>query len=252
MRHSRTFFALAMVAGMGPLPQTAAADTFIVGVENIEYLPQYSWGESGYGGFARELFDAFAKASGHRFEYRGFPVARLYAKFLDGEVDLKFPDNPNWATDSKAGHAVVYSDPVVDYVDGVNVRPERVGQGAEAVRTLGVLRGFTAWGWLDRIAGNKVSVQGNSSFPALLEQTIVGRVDGAYGNVAVVQHLLRSVMKQPGALVFDPKLPHVSSHYRLSTIKHPELIAEFNAWMKREAPAIAALKAEHRVEAGVR
>lgn len=251
MRFSKALRALTVIAGLG-LASPAAADTYIVGVENIDYLPQYRWDDHGYSGFARELFDAFAKASGHTLVYQAFPVARLYAKFLDGEVDLKYPDHPEWATDGKAGHRVVYSDPVVAYVDGVNVRPGRLGQGVDAVRTLGVLRGFTARGWLDRIAAGAVSVQGNSSFPALLEQTLIGRVDGAYGNVAVVQHLLRSALDRPGALVFDSGLPHVSSHYHLSTIKHPALIAAFNDWMTREGPAIAALKARHRVEAGLR
>lgn len=251
MRLSHAFRSLMVAAGIG-LASPAMADTFIVGVENIDYLPQYRWSEQGYSGFARALFDAFAKASGHTLVYQAFPVARLYAKFLDGEVDLKYPDNPNWATDIKAGRRVVYSDPVIAYVDGVNVRPDRVGQGVDAVRTLGVMRGFTAWGWLDRIAAGAVTVQGNSSFPALLEQTLVGRVDGAYGNVAVVQHLLRSGLERPGTLVFDPGLPHVSSHYHLSTIKHAALIAAFNDWMRRESATVAALKAEHRVEVGIR
>lgn len=251
MRLCQVIRALTVIAGLG-LASPAMADTYIVGVENIDYLPQYRWNEQGYSGFSRALFDAFAKASGHTLVYQAYPVARLYAKFLDGEVDLKYPDNPEWAIDGKAGHRVVYSDPVVAYVDGVNVRPERLGQGVDAVRTLGVLRGFTARGWLDRIAAGAVTVQGNSSFPALLEQTLVGRVDGAYGNVAVVQHLLRSGLERPGTLVFDPGLPHVSSYYHLSTVKHPALIAAFNDWMKRESATVAALKAEHRVEVGIR
>lgn len=39
---------------------TAEAKTYMVGVENIDYFPQYRGSTTQYEGFARELFDAFA------------------------------------------------------------------------------------------------------------------------------------------------------------------------------------------------
>lgn len=230
----------------------AAAQTYVVGVENIEYFPQYTYRDGEYGGFGRAVLDAFAKARGYRFEYRALPVSRLFATFVAGDVDLKYPDNAYWSADMKKGYAVVYSDPVVAYIDGVSVLPGQAGKGPDAIRTLGIVRGFTAWDWQDRIAAGKVEVQENNSFTALLEQTLVGRVDGAYGNVAVVNHLLSSVVKRPGMLAFDPGLPHTRSHYHLSSIRHPQLVAEFNSWMKGNEATLAALKAEYGVETGVR
>jgi len=231
--------------------QTAAADTITVGVENIEYFPQYTYKDGEYRGFARAVLDAFAKAKGHTFEYRALPVSRLFLSFVAGDIDLKYPDNAYWSADLKKDVKVVYSDPVVAYIDGVSVLPAAKGKPVDDFKTLGIVRGFTAWDWAKRLEEGKAKLQENNSFTGLLEQTILGRADGAYGNVAVVSYLLENDLKKPGALVFDAGLPHTKSDYHLSSIKRPEIIAEFNAWMKAEAATVAALKAEYKVERGV-
>lgn len=239
---------LAMTGGSGMV----CAQTYTVGVENIEYYPQYSYVDGEYTGFGRAVLDAFAKAKGYTFDYRPLPVARLFATFVAGDLDLKYPDNAYWSADMKKSVTVTYSDPVVAYIDGVSVQPARLGQGADAVKVLGIVRGFTAWDWLDRIKGGTVQVQENNSFGALLDQALLGRVDGVYANVAVVNHLLEAKLKKPGALVFDPGLPHTKSAYHLSTIRHPKLVAEFNEWMHDNQASIDRMKAEYAVEKGVR
>lgn len=246
-----------VLAGVGLLFSVAVApgalaQTYLVGVENIEYFPQYAYRDGEYLGFARALLDRFAKDKGYSFEYRALPVARLFASFVEGSLDLKYPDNAYWSADIKKGSAVVYSQPVVAYVDGVNVPRAAVGKGPDAIKALGIVRGFTAWDWLDRIGAGKVDLRENNSFTALLKQTTMGRVDGAYGNVAVVNHLLEADLKEPGALVFDPGLPHTRSNYHLSSIRHPKLIEEFNGWMAANTAVIDALKTEYAVEKGVR
>lgn len=240
--------AVAVVVGMA-LP--AAAQTYTVGVENIEYYPHYNFKDGEYTGYGRAVLDAFAKAKGYTFDYRALPVARLFANFVSGDLDLKYPDNEMWSADMKKGQTVAYSSPVVAYVDGISVLPGRVGKGVDSFKVLGMVRGFTAWEWLDRIDAGTVKVQENNSFGALIEQTLRERVDGAYGNVAVVAWRLENQLKQPGALVFDPGLPHTRSSYRLSSIKHPNVIKEFDAWVAANADTVAKLKAEYGVEKGI-
>lgn len=249
----KSFFMMSAVIGlaMAGMTQQGAAATYVVGVENIEYLPQYTYKDGEYGGFARALLDAFAHDKGHVFEYRALPVTRLFAEFVNLDIDLKYPDNEKWSADQKERVAVVYSHPVVAYIDGVSVTPDRLGKGAGAVQVLGAVRGFTPWDWLGPVKSGAVKLQENNSFIALLETALRGRVDGAYGNVAVVAHALDTELKQPGALVFDPGLAHTRGHYHLSSIKHPQLVAEFNDWMSRNTAAVAALKAKFAVEKGV-
>lgn len=228
-----------------------ARETLVIGVENQYYLPAYSYENGVYLGFARELFDAWAQARGHQVVYRALPVPRLYASFLGGQVDFKFPDNPNWNKAARGGKAIAYSEPVLAFVDGTSVRPERKGQGVGAVKVLGTMGGFTPWAWLDRIKAGKTALSENYNLEALTRQTLAGRVDGVYASVAVINYQLDHVLKRPGALVFDPALPASRDHYHLASIKRPELLRDFNDWMRKNQEWINALKTRHGVEKGV-
>jgi ABC-type amino acid transport substrate-binding protein len=223
----------------------------IVGVENQYYLPAYAYENGQYKGFARDLLDAFARDKGYQIEYRALPVQRLYASFFSGQVDFKFPDNPNWQGEKRTGKAVVYSEPVIAFVDGVSVKPERKTAQADDIHVLGTVSGFTPWSWGDRLKSGKATLAENASLDALVRQTIAGRIDGAYASVAVINYQLDHVLKQPGALVFHSGLPFSRDHYFLSSIKRPEVIREFSQWMKQNRSMIAALKKQHGVEKGV-
>lgn len=251
------FFALivALLTGVGMPSLSAAAEhsrELVVGVENQSYLPLSSYEKGVYGGFARALLDAFAREQGFTLRYQALPVPRLYAAFFQGEVDFKFPDHPEWKKPDRAGRTIAYSLPVVTYIDGVSVRPGSKGAGADRIRVLGTVAGFTPWAWQDRLAAGKATLSENTTSEGLVRQTLAGRVDGAYASVAVINYQLDHVLKTPGALVFDPALPHSRDSYHLSSLKHPELIAAFDQWLKQNARKVAALKHQYAVEKGVR
>jgi ABC-type amino acid transport substrate-binding protein len=229
----------------------AGQRNFVVGVEDQHYLPVYSVANGVYSGYAREVLDAFAKERGYTFEYRPLPIPRLYATFLKDQLDFKFPDNPSWKKEQRSGMHIAYSDPVVAYIDGVSVMPDKKLAGPDEIKVLGTMAGFTPWPWLDRINAGKTHLVENSNLESLVWQTLKGRIDGAYANVSVINYQLDQVIKQPGALTFNAKLPYSRDYYLLSSIKHPDILAEFNAWMKQNHARIAALKKKHAVEKGV-
>ncbi len=229
----------------------AAPANFVVGVENINYLPYYAGDQGRYDGFARTVLDAYAADRGYHFDYRPLPVTRLFRELVAGVVDFKFPDNPLWQAAVKQGHAVVYSDPVTDYVDGVLVPPQRYGKGPAAIHSLGTVRGFTAYDWLDRIKSGSVRLEENPSFSGLMMQGIAQRVDGVYANIAVSYQTLEQRLHKPGALVFDPGLPHSRSSYRLSTVKHPEIVADFNTWLAANRVRVDKMKHDWGVDRGL-
>jgi polar amino acid transport system substrate-binding protein len=229
----------------------AAPRELVVGVEELDYFPAYSVKSGQYVGAAREILDAFAAANGYSLTYRPQPIKRLFAELLSGGIDLKFPDNPHWATDAKAGLDIVYSHPVITYIDGVLVRPDMAGRDVDAIRTLGTVSGFTPFAWLDRIKAGKVQVKENPRMELLLKQAAIGRFDGAYGSLAAANHILDDVLKNPGALVFDPTLPHSRDSYMLSSLNHPQVVAEFNAWMAANAATVKAIKDRTGAEKGV-
>lgn len=119
------FVSLLMVA----TPASAEHTEFTVVVQDYKALPPYSGYENGdYTGFNRELLDMFANEKGYRFDYVAFPVKRLFFEFVNGVGDLKYPDNPNWALQVKKDAQIAYSDPVVEYVNGVMVLPTNKGR----------------------------------------------------------------------------------------------------------------------------
>ena len=241
------FGVLAAFAGSA----TAAGKTYTIGVEELDYSPVYATKDGNYTGYAREVLDAFAKERGYRFEYKAFPVKRLFAVFFQEQVDFKFPDNPYWQSELRTGKTVTYSGSVVTYIDGALVRPELKDATPDKIKTLGTVAGFTPWAWMDLIKNKQVTLRENASFTALAQQVAAKRVDAAYASVAVLNYQLDNVLKTPGALVFNSKLPHSKDSYFLSTLKHPEVIAEFDAWQKGKQDFIRTLKKKHGVEKGV-
>lgn len=219
---------------------------FTVGVENIDYMPHYS-GKNDYNGFAKDLLDQFAKDSGHTFEYKPMPLKRLFGAFMNGKVDLKYPDNAYWGADAKKGKGVVYSKEVVAFTDGVMVKGENLTKNKAQLKTLGTVMGFTPFEYLGDIKGGGIKVVENPSFGALLNQTIAGRIDGAYFNKDVAIFNLKKLGKD-GALQFSKNLPHTNSHYHLSTIKHPSVVKEFNDWMVSNKDKVAAIKSKYNLK----
>lgn len=229
----------------------AAKEPLVIGVEGLYYLPVATYDSGGYRGYARDLFDAFARDRGYKVEYRPLPVPRLYASFFAGQIDFKFPDNAYWKKDQRAGKTIHYSDPVAAFVDGTCVLPANRNAGPDDIRRLGTMGGFTPWAWLDRIKSGKPSLSENTHLEALVRQALAGRVDGVYASVAVINYQLDHVLKQPGALVFNPALPNTRDNYHLATLRRPEVIREFNDWMRKNRDQVAALKKKYGVEKGV-
>ncbi len=226
--------------------------TYTVLVQDYKELPPYSRYENGeYTGFNRELLDMFAQSRGYTFEYVALPVKRLFYEFSNGEGDLKYPDNDKWALHIKKDAKIHYSDPAVEYVNGVLVHPENKGKGLETIGKLGLVAGWTPIGFQDRIEDGSVTLLENNSYAGLMKQAILGRIDGAYSNVATSKYYLSNVLDDPDGLVFDDTLPHVRSARVLSSIKHPQLIEEFNQFLVDNADAVQALKLEYAVEDGV-
>jgi len=242
----KIYFAMLILITL--LPGALTAQNYVVGVQNFkEYLPYSTYQNNDYSGFNRELLDLFASVNGYNFEYRALPIKRLYSDFLEGKVDLKYPDSPFWSKNLKEGIDVIYSDALVEYIDGVIVKTERLNAGIESLKTLGMIGGFTPFAYLGRINDNKISVQEVFNIEGLLRQVNSGRVDGAYLNTMVSQYYIDKTLGQGTKLVFDPDLPFSKGTRHLSTIKYPELIANFNKFLIEHKAEVDTLKEKYKV-----
>jgi hypothetical protein len=230
----------------------ASAESYLIGVENLPFAPHYSIDQQGhYQGFARELFDQFAAYSGVQLSYQPLPVHRLLPALLQGEVDFKYPDSDKWAQAQKAGKDLHYSQAVVDYVDGVLVAPQRQGQALEQLKRLGMVSGWTPWGYQQGIEAGQIQPSYSDDLRKMIQQTLKKDTDGAYFNVVVATHYLDNIRARPGALVFDPKLPHTRGNFHLSTLRHPAVLQRFDRFLLERQAEVAALKDKYRVEANL-
>jgi ABC-type amino acid transport substrate-binding protein len=231
--------------GMGVMAQERE---YRVGVEMQDYLPFYAMEDGAYHGYSAELLDAFAQAEGYRFTYVPLPVKRLLGDFLAGKLDFKFPDHPQWSVRQKQGKTIHYSEPVAPFTDGVLVAERYRGQGKARLKVLGTLLGFTPSAYLEDVQRGRITLSQSTDVAALLRMVDADRVDGIYLNVRVAQYRLEALGLGKGLLAFDPQLPHVRSHYHLSSIEHPQVIAQFDAFLEERAEWIGELRKKWRIE----
>ncbi len=223
--------------------QPALAGHFVIGVEDMDYAPIMSTGSGGeFRGYVRELFDLFGRRHGHSFEYRALPTRRLTAEHVAGRLDGVFPDNPNWQAEAKRGHQLTYSAPTVPFQDVVMVPPARQDLPPHE---LGIVRGFTPKRFLPQIQAGDLRVTEAGDPSRLIRMALAGRVDGVHLALPVAQYQLKQLGRE-GALVPSRSVPptNYEFHYRLSSVRHAELVAQFDRFLREEEAALAAL--QHR------
>lgn len=222
--------------------------TFVIGVQDFqEYLPESQYKNGEYTGFGRDLLDMFAKEYGYKFEYKALPIKRLYSDFVAENIDFKYPDSENWSADVKKGKKVKYSVSIVKYIDGVMVLPENKGKKIENLKSLGIPLGYTPFAYLELIKNGKIKISENPNYEGLLKQSIAGKIDGAYSNIAVANYYMTEIFKEK-KLVFDDSLPNTKSTRHISTIKYPEIIDKFNKFMLDKKEDINLLKIKYEIE----
>jgi hypothetical protein len=224
----------------------AHAETFRIGVELQPYMPYSDVQDGQYQGYGRELLDAFAAHQGYVFVYQPLPVRRLLSDFLNGKVDFKYPDHPRWNADLKQAHQVYFSQATAPSIDGVLVKPQRLGAGKDSLKRLGTQRGFTPWPYLDDIKAGRILLVQANQIDSLVAMALNDRVDGVYLNPQVVKYRLRNSPEE-SALVFDRSLAYQDDHYLLSSIKHPQVIEQFDAFLTSQAAVVQALKDRHGI-----
>jgi len=246
----RTLTVFLWLFWLSPLSWSESPKVYIIGVEGLSYYPHYSFDrEYGYQGVYKEILDLFAAKNGYSFTYSAMPVDRLYeALLVHKTVDFKYPDHPLWKAPLKQPYKVVYSEPMVNFTDGLMVLPENKGKGLDGLSMLGIPRGFTPVGYEQFIANGTIKLHDNPSFGALLRMAVKGRLDGIYINVHVARHHLKTRLFLPGGLVFDDSLPYVSDSYRFATVKHPKVMKEFDKFLSEEKAKIELIKRRFDIE----
>ncbi|WP_088332879.1 transporter substrate-binding domain-containing protein [Lacimicrobium sp. SS2-24] len=224
-----------------------SAEDYVVGVEDLNYLPFAEVENGQYKGFFRDLLDKFGEDSAHNFSYKPMPIKRLMDQMISKKIDLKIPDSSFWASDAKEGKGVVYSQPITIYIDGIMVTPEKKGAGYDTIKSIATVRGFTPFPYMKAIEAGRISVAETSTLESVKKMVVMGRTDGGFVNVSVMNRLLKDVWNTPGAMVFDEELPDARSPISVSTAMHPELIKEFDTWLANNSSWVQQLREKYEV-----
>jgi len=237
-----------LLAGLLVFGAAQAADkkTFSVGVEDYKNWLPYSEVKNGvYGGLGKDILDAFARQMGYTFTYEYYPLKRRDRLFVDGQVDLSFPDNPNWVVEMKKELKISYA-PVLEFTDGVLVRPENVGKGVGRLKTLGIPLGFTPYPYQQLMSAGFLRIEETADYDALYEKLIMRRVDGAYMNTRIARYYWTKIRKLPQVpVLYDPDLPHASGQWYLSSHKYPKVVEEFRRFMQTNKAEVEELKKKY-------
>lgn len=210
----------------------AAQPTYIVGVEDHDYYPHYSYKNNQFNGAGDKILAAFTATQGYQFIYHALPVARLFHTFTQDQLDFKYPAHPQWGKSLKKDKKIYYSTPVFRYIDGVMVHPSNKGRTIGKFKKLGTILGFTVNTpeWVKLLKNKDVTLYTARNFSNLTNMTRLHYIDGIYANIVVSRNRLHK-MGQVNALIFDSSLPYTDDFYYLATTKHAEIITEFNAFL---------------------
>lgn len=215
-----------------------------VGVEDFEYfLPYSSYNGRSYRGLGRDLLDAYAAERGLEFEFVALPIKRRLPALFKGEVDLVFPDHPRWHPELKAGQPAIAYAPMLDFTDGVMVRPSLLGQGLARLRVLGIPNGFTPYPYEEPIRAGRMRIEEIGRLTHLYERLQLGTIDGAYMNVRITRYFFAH--HAPAGLelpVFDPALPHATGQWHLGSLHQTELVEDFRSFLQSRTELVAALQ----------
>ena len=112
----------------------------------------------------------------------------------------------------------------------------------DQLKVLGTILGFTPWDYLSLKNTNTIKIEESPSYDHLLSKILNNRIDGVYSNIAVARYQLEKLGYEKNALVFHSQLPHTTDSYRLSSIKHPDIISEFNQFLKQKQALVLELE----------
>ncbi|WP_281559912.1 hypothetical protein [Thalassomonas sp. RHCl1] len=226
----------------------AEAKTFIIGVEDVSYYPIYDFSSSkGHGpSFTKELLSTFFEKHQYAYRFVALPIKRFNQWYIDEGIDFKFPDNVRWQRAAEKHLDITFSDPVLRLMSGVYMLKSRLPVQRDEVKSLGTILGFHPTLWLDKIKAKQVILQEESSPLSLVKHVLHGNLDATNIDGNVVRYNLGS-LKRSGELVLNKSIRHESYAYHFSTIKYPEVIAQFNAFLKSHASLVKTLKQKYHI-----
>jgi ABC-type amino acid transport substrate-binding protein len=222
------------------------AQEFIIGVEDVSYYPLFEF-KSNRNTHSRELLDTFAAAKGYKFIYLPLPIKRFQSWLIEDKIDLKYPDNSRWYADVKATDKFIFSKSTIKLVAGTSVLKSSLKKNKSEFKSIGTLLGFYPTHWIAQIKSGQVKLYEDVSTKILVQQLVAGHIDGIDIEPSVIHYYLEELGKPSDTSIIDRRYEYDVYDFHFSTIKHPEIIKEFNKFLKNNKPLLEKLNKKYKI-----
>lgn len=214
---------------------------YVVAFPEGDYYPHYDSSGDGMRGFLPDLMQRFANEHGYQFVMRGLPIKRYQSFLQTGEVDFILPSNPAW-TDSELG-PLTFSDQVMNSRAGFFRLPEDLHQ---TIRAIAIVRGYRMPTIPAEFLEGPPVIHETVDTEASLGMLRAGRVDAAYAHLDFAHQWARKTGSL-ALLVLEDHAGVDSFDYHLATKNHPDLIDQFNQWLKQSQAEISGLQKKYGI-----
>ena len=222
----------------------SSAKDYVVGVEDVSYYPLFDFGQ-GRESYAKELIDEFGRQYGHTFTYLPLPIKRFSKWLIEEQIDFKYPDNVRWNASQTAHETFIFSDSTIRLVAGTITVADKP-MPKDRLKVLGTLLGFYPTLWINEIKRKEVTLYESSATLVLLQNVLRGQVDAIDIEPSVVMHHLKR-LGRPNALALNTNYKFEVYDYYLSTIRHGDVIAEFNQFLKDNQAYLIKLRKKYEI-----
>ena len=220
--------------------------SYIIGVEDVNYFPYFDF-SSKNPSFSKDLFDRFAKDSGHQITYLPLPIKQFSKWLFKENIDFKFPDNQRWQEQGLGPeHTLHFSDDILLMTAGTLVMDKNKHKPQSFIVNVGTIIGFQPTLWMEQIARGEVKLIEDRSPKILVKQLVHGIVDGLDIDLAVANYHVKE-LKLDNKIVLSQKIERQVFAYKLSSLKYPEVIAQFNRWLAQNEKFVTALKSRYEI-----
>jgi hypothetical protein len=221
---------------------------FIVGVEDVQYYPLYDFNhrQPNSPSFSYELLNTFFRTYNYQVKFLPIPIKRFDKWFIEQNIDFKFPDNQRWQSSDSPKLDITYSEPVIWLTAGSFVLKKHQNKPREWVTSLGTIIGFSPTLWLDRLSTNQTAVLEEHAPMSIVRHLLRGNIDATNIDINVINACLEKLNK-PGEIILAKNMPHERYAYSLSTIKYPEIIQQFNEFLRQHKDFIKKLKDKYQI-----
>lgn len=231
-----------------------SATHYVVGVENIEYLPYFDGSGANnrdYYGFSQKLLTLFAQQHDLEFEFYTLPINRLYKEFIEHRhVDFKYPDNPSWKPSYKASFIdpkkIIYSLPTVIAKTGIASLSKNIT--IDNCVSFATVRGFTSQSFKPLMNNENVELIETANVMELIEMLLKKRVECIYISNDVLNYNLVKYFKLAQPVYFQNELSVDLQVFLLSSIEYPDVIKKFDTFLLTHKAQIHKLKKEYQIK----